>query len=204
MFITFEGLDGSGKSTHSQMLTDFLRSQNRKVILTREPGGTLLGEDIRNLVLNRGMSARTKTFMFSAARSHLVEKVIRPALEDGVVVVCDRYIDSTVAYQGVTEIELALAYTVNAFSSYGLYPDISFYLYVSPDISVARSQRKDMVDSGDVNYLSEVAGRYEQETRNNPERWITVDTSLGYDLELSQKTIRREVWVKLLQREGEG
>lgn len=201
MFISFEGLDGSGKTTHAQLLADFLRAKGKDVLLTREPGGTLLSEKIRELLLSRDMSPRTKTFLFSAARCHHVEEIIRPALKNSIIVICDRYIDSTVAYQGINQMECALAYTANEFSSYGLYPDLSFYLDISPEKSVERSHSKDMVDSGDITFLSGVVQRYRQEMKNNPERWVSVCTHIG-SLELNQKVIKRKVIEFIQEKRG--
>ena len=200
MFISFEGLDGSGKTTHAQLLANFLRSKGKDVLLTREPGGTILGEQIREMLLSRGMSNRSKTFLFSAARANHVEELIRPALKNNIIVICDRYIDSTVAYQGEDDVELAIAYNSNAFSSYGIYPDLSFYLSISPEQSVTRSIEKDMVDSGDVEFLKGVVARYEQEIKNNSERWVKIDTSLG-SAELNQRRIKRAA-IKFMQERG--
>src|SRR5919204_1327801 len=102
VFITFEGLDGSGKTTQAQLLGTMLESEGREVVVTREPGGTELGERIRELLLNGAeMSAWAEASLFAAARAELVERVIYPALERGADVVCDRYIDSSLAYQGI-------------------------------------------------------------------------------------------------------
>ena len=201
MFVSFEGLDGSGKTTHAQLLASFLRSKGKDVLLTREPGGTILGEQIRDMLLSRGMSTRSKTFLFSAARANHVEELIRPALKNNIIVICDRYIDSTVAYQGEDDIELAIAYNSNAFSSYGIYPDLSFYLNISPEQSVARSIEKDMVDSGDVEFLKGVVTRYKQEIKNNFERWVKVDTFRGSE-ELNQMVIKRAVIKFIEERSG--
>ena len=102
MFVTFEGIDGSGKSTQAELLADWLREQGRTVLATREPGGTPVGEAVRNLVLHGGeVSPWAEAALFAAARAEHVESAIRPALERGEDVVCDRYLDSSVAYQGI-------------------------------------------------------------------------------------------------------
>src|SRR6266516_6377692 len=102
VFVTFEGIDGSGKTTQAELLAESLREEGHEVVATREPGGTPLGEQVRELLLNgRGMSAWAEAALFAAARAELVEKVIGPALEAGRHVVCDRYIDSSLAYQGI-------------------------------------------------------------------------------------------------------
>jgi dTMP kinase len=132
LFITFEGLDGCGKSTQMEFLAEALAARGYVVAVTREPGGTPLGEGIRDMLLDprhHGMSARAEALLYAAARAHLVEQVIRPALEDGQVVLCDRYIDSSLAYQGYGR-GLGSDYImlVNDWGTDGLYPDLTLFL----------------------------------------------------------------------------
>ena len=139
MFITFEGLDGSGKTTHIERLHYFLKYELKKnVMATREPGGTELAEELREILLNREMSDRTRIMLFNAARSDHVDKLIRPSLESGQIVLCDRYTDSTLAYQGVDDLHIKMANDVNAYGSYGLYPDLRIFLDISPQTCIDR------------------------------------------------------------------
>ena len=132
MFITFEGLDYSGKSTQVQLLADRLTVHDHRVLVLREPGGTDIGEKIRKMLLdknNDGMTEASELFLFSASRSQLVQEVVRPALEGGMVVICDRYYDSTTAYQGFGRgISLDVMYAINRYATGGLVPDMTFFL----------------------------------------------------------------------------
>ena len=132
LFITFEGLDGCGKSTQMELLADGLRERGYVVLITREPGGTPLGEAIRDLLLDprhHGMSARAEALLYAAARAHLVEQVIRPALEDGQVVLCDRYLDSSLAYQGYGRgLGTDDIVTLNVWATDCLFPDLTLLL----------------------------------------------------------------------------
>jgi len=141
-FITFEGPEGSGKTTHIQLLRAFLESRGGEVVVTREPGGTRLGEAIRNLLQhdqNDSPVARTEVLLFLACRAQHVERHIRPALEAGKWVLCDRFEDSTMAYQGYARgFDLPLLDRMNRFAADGLRPDLTVLLDVSPETSRAR------------------------------------------------------------------
>jgi dTMP kinase len=132
MLITFEGLDYSGKSTQVQLLADRLTLQDHRVLILREPGGTDIGEKIRKMLLdknNDGMTEASELFLFSASRSQLIQEVVRPALDGGMVVICDRYYDSTTAYQGFGRgIPLEVIDAINRFATGGLVPDLTFFL----------------------------------------------------------------------------
>jgi len=132
VFITFEGLDGCGKSTQMELLAEALRDRGYVVTVTREPGGTPLGEAVRDLLLDprhHGMSARAEALLYAAARAHLVERVIRPALEDGQIVLCDRYLDSSLAYQGYGRgLGADDIIMLNVWGTEGLFPDLTIFL----------------------------------------------------------------------------
>jgi dTMP kinase len=164
MFITFEGLDYSGKSTQVQLLSDRLSVQDHRVLVLREPGGTDIGEKIRKMLLdknNDGMTEASELFLFSASRSQLVQEVVRPALEGGMVVICDRYYDSTTAYQGYgRNISLDVIQAINQFATGGLIPDITFFL----DIPIREIERrmntaktnKDRMESSGIEFYERV------------------------------------------------
>src|SRR5437764_4822965 len=141
MFVTFEGLDGSGTTTQAELLRQHLEAAGRDVVLTREPGGTELGERVRDLVLGETeISAWAEAALFAAARAQLVAEVIQPALERGADVVCDRYLDSSLAYQGIARglgVDRVLALNVDAIR--GMLPDVTFLLLVDPDEARRRS-----------------------------------------------------------------
>lgn len=142
MFITFEGIDGSGKSTQIQLLKQWLESLHHTVTVLREPGGNSVSEQIRQLLLDskEQIEPRCELLLFTAARAQLVAKVIRPALHEGHIVICDRYIDSSVAYQGygrglpIEEIE-----AINEFATAGLIPDITFIFDLPIDDAAKRA-----------------------------------------------------------------
>ena len=184
MFVTFEGQDWSGKSTQAALLADSLRGEGREVVATREPGGTELGESIRTLVLNGPeMTAWAEAALFAAARAEHVAEVIRPALARGAAVVCDRYVDSSVVYQGIARglgpervLELNLAVTE------GLLPDRTFVLDVDPDTARARhSAGLDRIEREHEDFRRTVAEGYRRLPELFPERVVFLDGRLPPD-----------------------
>jgi len=142
MFITFEGIDGSGKSTQIQLLKEMLEKRNHVVTTLREPGGNILSEQIRQLLLDskEQVDPRCELLLFTAARAQLVSSVIRPALEAGNIVICDRYIDSSVAYQGYGRgLSIKSIESINDFATAGLIPDITFVFDLSVDDAAKRA-----------------------------------------------------------------
>lgn len=142
LFITFEGIDGCGKSTQFEMLKDYLASNGEDFIVVREPGGTVIGEKIRDLLLNKkndSMKPLTELFLFEAARAQITEEVIRPALERGTTVLCDRFFDSTYAYQGFArKLGTDTASTLNYLATGGLEPDITFFIDIPVKVALDR------------------------------------------------------------------
>jgi len=142
MFITFEGIDGSGKSTQIQLLKEMLEKRNHVVTILREPGGNILSEQIRQLLLDskEQVDPRCELLLFTAARAQLVGSVIRPALEAGNIVICDRFIDSSVAYQGYGRgLSIESIESINDFATAGLIPDITFIFDLSVDDAAKRA-----------------------------------------------------------------
>ena len=184
MFVSFEGQDWSGKSTQVALLAEHLRAGGREVVETREPGGTPVGETIRALVLDGPeMSAWTEAALFAAARAEHVAVVIRPALGRGAVVVCDRYVDSSIVYQGIARglgpdrvLELNLAVTE------GLLPDRTFVLDVDPETARARhSAGLDRIEREHDEFRRTVADAYRQLPELFPERVVALDGTLPPD-----------------------
>ncbi len=180
VFITFEGLDGCGKSTQMELLAAALAERGYVVTVTREPGGTPLGEDIRDMLLDprhHGMSARAEALLYAAARAHLVEQVIRPALVEGQIVLCDRYIDSSLAYQGYGR-GLGTDYIllVNDWGTGGLYPDLTLFLDLDDSVRSTRlAAVPDRLEAEDDMFHQQVARGYRELLSDHRHRIRRVD-----------------------------
>src|SRR3954471_12065050 len=181
MFVTFEGLDGSGKSTQAKLLGEALAGEGRDVVVTREPGGTELGERVRDLLLAGGeVSPWAEAALFAAARAELVDRVIRPALGRGADVVCDRYVDSSLAYQGIARglgVERVLELNRPAIGD--VMPDRTFLLLVDAELSAARSgDRPDRIEREGGAFRERVEAAYEELAGRFADRIVAFDGSL--------------------------
>jgi dTMP kinase len=206
MFITFEGPDGSGKSTQIKLLAERLRAEGRNVLLTREPGGTEIGEQIRAVLhdlKNRAMHPRAELLLYSAARAQLVEQVIRPYLAAGGLVLSDRYYDSTLAYQGYGHgLDLAALRQITAFATAGLTPDLTLFLDLDAEVGLRRRQ----ANAAEWNRLDDYALAFHQRVRAGyyelmqlePNRWVKLDAARSVE-ELSA-----EVWRVVSQKMESG
>src|SRR5688572_28841616 len=180
MFVTFEGLDGSGKSTQAELLRQRLEAAGREVVATREPGGTPLGEHVRELLLaGDAMTPWSEAALFTAARAQLVEEVIRPALERGADVICDRYLDSSLAYQGLARgLGIERVLRLNLEATGGLLPDVTFLLLVDPEESHARlGDERDRIEREDGDFRALVDDAYRQLAELFPRRVVALDGS---------------------------
>lgn len=181
MFVTFEGIDGSGKTTQARFLAELLRAEGREVVEAREPGGTQLGEEIRGLLLDGGAIAPwAEAALFAAARAQLVDEVIRPALARGAHVVCDRYVDSSLAYQGLARgLGLERVLELNLAAVGGLLPDRTVLLLLPPHEAVARrGGDPDRIEREGDDFAARVDEGYRELARRFPERVLTADATL--------------------------
>lgn len=193
-FITFEGPEGSGKSTHSRLLTAYLRKKGYKVIRLREPGGTNISEDVRKILLspkNRDISILCELFLYLASRAQLVKDVIIPALKKGKFVICDRFSDSTLAYQGYgAGLDLGFVKRLCKTASSNIEPCLTILLDVSPKEGLDRAGRiKDRLEKKSIAFHNRVRQGYLKIARQNPKR-IKIFSSLGSDISEVQEKIR--------------
>lgn len=179
MFISFEGIDGSGKSTQISLLKDYLESKGKSVIILREPGGTPFAEGIREILLHSkdNINPVSELFLFEAARADLTQKVIKPALADNIIVLIDRFLDSTTAYQGYGRgLNVENITEINKFATTSLYPDITFYLSVSLEISEFRSKNKnrDRIENSGHQFFQKVINGFDKLCELEPDRFVKI------------------------------
>jgi len=201
MFITLEGPEGSGKTSHIPILIDFLQHAGYKVTATREPGGTSIGDQIREVLLsnkNTAMHPRAEILLFQASRAQLVEQVINPRISRGEVVLCDRYADSTIAYQGYGhQVNLDQLRSIVNFATGGLKPDLSILLDVDVQVGLQRRQK-----DGDVNRLDKfvvefhrrVLAGYHTMVKSEPDRWVVIDANQEFE------TVQRDLQQVVIER----
>jgi dTMP kinase len=208
LFITFEGPEGSGKTTQIELLREYLEERDYSVLATREPGGTSIGDKIRVILLdprNTEMLPASEALLFSAARAQIVHQVIRPHLARGGIVLCDRYADSTLAYQGYGHgLDLEMLRAITALATEGLKPDLTVYL----DIDVEEGLRRKLtahkasnsewnrIDRQEMAFHRRVREGYLKMAAQEPNRWLLIDATQS--LEAIQSSIRARVEAKLL------
>jgi dTMP kinase len=198
MFITFEGPEGSGKTSHIPYLVEYFRERGHVIFPTREPGGTSIGEQIREVLhnlKNTEMHPRTETLLYQAARAQFVEQVIRPRLTLGEIVLSDRYYDSTVAYQGYGHQQnLEQVRALIQYATGGLTPDLTILLDVDVEIGLKRKQKADewnRLDAYTVDFHCRVRAGYLEMVKQEPARWRVVDASR--DWKSVQEELRRVI-----------
>jgi len=212
ILITFEGPDGSGKTTQIQALYKDLKDKGHPVVFLREPGGTRIGDQIRTVLhdtRNTEMLPNTELLLYSASRAQLVGQAILPALQAGAIVLCDRYAESTLAYQGFgRELDLALLKVIIQFATGGLRPDLIIYLDIEAEEGLRRRQQgsrmgKDewnRMDQQELHFYQRVRTGYLQMAQAEPQRWFTIDATLPVaDI---RRVIREKVESFLAQRKN--
>ena len=190
--MTFEGADGSGKSTQAELLRAVLEAEGRDVVLTREPGGTELGEGVRKLVLDGPeMGAWAEAALFAASRAEHVEEVIRPALARGADVICDRYVDSSLAYQGIARgLGVDAVLQLNLAVIGGLLPDVTFLLLIDPGVATGRHAEPDRLEREGGELQAKVDAAYRELAERFPERIATID-AMGEPEEIAKEVRER-------------
>jgi dTMP kinase len=183
-FITLEGPEGGGKSTQARRLAEHLESLGQDVLFTREPGGTEIGDQIRRVIMsleNKSMSPEAEFLLFSASRAQVVRELIQPHLERGGVVVCDRFYDSSLAYQGYGhELDLELLHTITRFVTGGLVPDMTILLDLTSKLGLDRRKhdgRWNRLDDYDLAFHERVRAGYLKLAESEPDRWVRIDAA---------------------------
>ena len=195
LFITFEGGEGCGKSTQAGALYRRLLSLGIPAILTHEPGGTPLGNDLRRWLKGEGeIDPLTELLLFNASRAHLVSQVIRPALDGGSIVICDRFFHSTIAYQGYGRgLDLGLIETVNNIATQGLRPDLIVLLDIAAEQGLKRKNLRDRFEREEIAFHQRVRQGYLEMAKKDPQRWLVIDGSLP------RKEVERLIWERVGQ-----
>ncbi|HIT72450.1 MAG TPA: dTMP kinase [Candidatus Fimicola cottocaccae] len=184
LFITIEGTDGAGKSTQIELLTEYLSKKGRDVLVTREPGGTPIGEKIREIILdteNSEMSDITEAMLYAASRAQHVNEKIKPALLEGKIVICDRFVDSSIAYQSSARgISRELIEDINKYAVCGITPDITLYFDITPEEGIKRKKNMhelDRIEKEKEDFHKRVYDGYQNLLKLYPERIKRVDAS---------------------------
>jgi dTMP kinase len=195
LFITIEGTDGSGKTTQIKLMEEYIKAKGYEVVLSREPGGTKVSEMIRDLVLdpaNTDISPLTELILYAASRAQHVTQLIKPAVEAGKVVICDRFVDSSYAYQGCGRgVDLKVVADVNRVAIDGMIPDITFFLNIDPEIALKRrinSTGADRIEQEKIDFHKRVYEGYKKMALLYPDRIKTIDANESIDDIFSQIT----------------
>lgn len=203
MFITLEGPEGSGKTSQMEPLADYLRQFGHDVVTLREPGGSDIGEQIRGVIMamkNTAMHPRTEILLFLASRAQFVEEIVQPALMAGKWVLCDRYADSTLAYQGYGhQMDLDTLRRLLKFATGGLKPDLTFLLDIEVQAGLTRKRKAgsewNRLDAYPPEFHHRVRQGYLELARQEPERWVVVDA--GQPAEVVQSAMRRAILARV-------
>jgi len=199
LFITFEGLDGSGKTTQIKLLYDYLRERGLDVVSTVEPGGTEIGRKVRKIILDKDnyeMSYKTETFLFLASRAELVSKVISPALSKGRIVICDRFFDSTIVYQGIARgLGVDRILDMSLWATGGIAPDLTFLLSIKADKGKKRmdraSKERDRMELEKDNFRKKIYEGYLSIAKRYKDRFMVIDGEK--DIEKIFEEVKRRV-----------
>ena len=185
LFITFEGADGCGKTTQLNLLNECLLKNNYKVLITREPGAKGLGEKLRDILLNYDgdVSDRCESFLFLADRAQHIDTIVKPALDNGLIILCDRHTDSTVAYQGYGRgLDIEQINKLNSIATDGLKPDLTFVFDVDIETSMKRvGGEKDRMESSGNEFFNRVRNGYLEIAKNEPKRVKVIDATKSVD-----------------------
>jgi len=195
-FITFEGSEGSGKSTQIELVCKYLRKKKKPILFVREPGGVKISEKIRGILLDvksAGMSDECETLLYMAARAQLVEEVIAPALKKGKIVLCDRFLDSTIAYQGYGNgVDIGFIKKIGQTATQGIRPDITFFFDISAKKGLSRiSRAKDRIERRTIAYHNRVRKGYIEISRREPGRVKLIKAN--QNKETIQKIVRKHI-----------
>jgi dTMP kinase len=199
LFVTFEGVEGAGKTTQIALLRDLLQQSGYSVCVTREPGGDAVAETVRRLLLEQNMSPRSELLLFLASRAQNVDTVIRPHLSGGGVVLCDRFIDSSIAYQGHARgLGREIVFQLNRFATDGLVPDLTILLDLPPSIGLTRQTNRNRMESESIEFHERVREGFLLEAANYPARFCVLDAL--QDAATLHDAIRERVTLQLEDR----
>ena len=187
-FITIEGTDGGGKSTKIEKLVEYLKSMGREVVVTREPGGTNISEKLREILLdakNSEMTDITEALLYAASRAQHVEEKILPAVKEGKIVICDRFLDSSIVYQGYARgLDIEMIKTINSFALSKIKPDITLFFDIRPEIGILRKKNMhelDRMEQEKIDFHNKVYNGYKALLNENPERIKRIDAEKTID-----------------------